>query len=119
LILAGYPREMENFLSLNPGLRSRFPFIFDFPDYDVNELMDIAGHMMNDRQYQFSTEAYKKLKDHFMDVKYNQTPRDFSNGRYVRNIIERSIRTQSMRLLEEESYERNELLTLTSSDIQL
>ena len=59
LILAGYPREMENFLSLNPGLRSRFPFIFDFPDYDVNELMDIAGHMMNDRQYQFSTEAYK------------------------------------------------------------
>ena len=54
-----------------------------------------------------------------MDVKYNQTPRDFSNGRYVRNIIERSIRTQSMRLLEEESFERNELLTLTSSDIQL
>ncbi|WP_281998505.1 stage V sporulation protein K [Priestia flexa] len=119
LILAGYPREMENFLSLNPGLRSRFPFIFDFPDYDVNELMDIADRMMDDRQYQFSGDAYKKLKEHFMDVKYNQTPLDFSNGRYVRNILERSIRAQSMRLLEEANYGKEQLITLKSSDIRL
>lgn len=119
LILAGYPREMENFLSLNPGLRSRFPFIFDFPDYDVNELMDIADRMMDDRQYQFSGDAYKKLKEHFMDVKYNQMPLDFSNGRYVRNILERSIRAQSMRLLEEANYGKEQLITLKSSDIRL
>lgn len=83
LILVGYLREMENFLSFNLGLCFRFLFIFDFLDYDVNELMDIVGYMMNDRQYQFSIEVYKKLKDYFMDVKYNQMFRDFSNGRYV------------------------------------
>src|SRR5690625_3880907 len=38
LILAGYPHEMERFLSLNPGLKSRFPFILDFQNYDVDQL---------------------------------------------------------------------------------
>ena len=42
LILAGYSREMEYFLSLNPGLLSRFPLVIDFPDYTTDQLMEIA-----------------------------------------------------------------------------
>src|SRR5699024_382225 len=40
LILACYPYEIERFLTLNPGLKSRFPLILDFADYDVDQLMD-------------------------------------------------------------------------------
>ncbi|MBM7701954.1 stage V sporulation protein K [Metabacillus iocasae] len=118
LILAGYPKEMDNFLSLNPGLRSRFPFVLHFPDYEVKELMDIGMNMLDERQYTLSTDAYNRLKDHFMDIKYGGSMKDFSNGRYVRNVIELSIRKQAMRLLEEDSYTKDDLLTLKAADIQ-
>lgn len=42
LILAGYKHEMEYFLNTNPGLRSRFPIQIDFPDYTIEELLQIA-----------------------------------------------------------------------------
>src|SRR5699024_6243580 len=42
LILAGYPAEMDQFLMLNPGLKSRFPFHIPFHDYNLDQLLDIA-----------------------------------------------------------------------------
>lgn len=46
LILAGYKHEMEYFLNTNPGLRSRFPIQIDFPDYTIDELLQIAEVMV-------------------------------------------------------------------------
>ena len=119
LILAGYPREMDNFLSLNPGLLSRFPLVVDFPDYSVDDLMDISSRMMTEREYRFSHDAMLKLKEHLMVVKTMTTPTKFSNGRYVRNIIEKSIRSQAMRLLLTDKYNRDDLLTIKSQDLVL
>ncbi|OOP65966.1 stage V sporulation protein K, partial [Heyndrickxia oleronia] len=85
LILAGYSREMDYFLSLNPGLHSRFPLVFHFPDYNVEQLMEIGKRMLNEKEYLLSHEAEKKLKDHLAYVK-TMNPTSFSNGRYVRNI---------------------------------
>lgn len=117
LILAGYSREMDYFLTLNPGLHSRFPLVIDFPDYNIEQLMDIAGRMLNEREYTFSHEAEKKFRDHLIWVKAILSPNSFSNGRYVRNIIEKSIRSQAMRLLMINSYDRHELMTLRSNDL--
>jgi stage V sporulation protein K len=117
LILAGYSREMDYFLTLNPGLHSRFPLVIDFPDYDINQLMEISERMLTEREYTFSHEAEKKLKDHLIWVKAVISPNSFSNGRYVRNIIEKSIRAQAMRLLMLNSYDRHELMTLRSNDL--
>jgi stage V sporulation protein K len=117
LILAGYSREMDYFLTLNPGLHSRFPLVIDFPDYDIEQLMDIAGRMLVEREYALSHEAEKKLKDHLIWVKAVLSPTSFSNGRYVRNIIEKTIRSQAMRLLMLNSYDRHELMTLRSNDL--
>lgn len=64
LILAGYPREMDRFLSMNPGLESRFPFILDFDDYSVDELLNIGNRMLSERQYQLSKQAEWKFRNH-------------------------------------------------------
>lgn len=117
LILAGYSREMDHFLTLNPGLHSRFPIVVDFPDYNIEQLMEISARMLIEREYAFSREAEKKLKEHLIWVKAVLSPNSFSNGRYVRNIIEKSIRAQAMRLLMLNSYDRHELMTLRSNDL--
>lgn len=117
LILAGYSREMDYFLTLNPGLHSRFPLVIDFPDYNIDQLMDIASRMMAEREYMFSREAEKKLREHLIWVKAVLSPNSFSNGRYVRNIIEKSIRAQAMRLLLLNSYDKHELMTIRSNDL--
>jgi stage V sporulation protein K len=116
LILAGYSREMEHFLSLNPGLKSRFPVVLDFPDYTVNQLMEIAKRMLSEKEYQFSKDAEWELKNHLKDLLLQQ-PRSFSNGRYVRNVIEKTIRSQAMRLLINETYERQDLMTIHRQDL--
>jgi stage V sporulation protein K len=117
LILAGYSREMDYFLTLNPGLHSRFPLVIDFPNYTIEQLMEIASRMLDEREYSLSHEAEKKLKDHLIWVKAVLSPNSFSNGRYVRNIIEKSIRAQAMRLLLQNSFDKNELMTLRSNDL--
>ncbi|WP_042356183.1 stage V sporulation protein K [Bacillus rubiinfantis] len=117
LILAGYSREMDYFLSLNPGLHSRFPLVIDFPDYSIEQLMEICARMLIEREYSLSHEAEKKIKDHLIWVKSVLSPNSFSNGRYVRNIIEKSIRAQAMRLLMHNSYDRHELITIRSNDL--
>jgi stage V sporulation protein K len=117
LILAGYSREMEYFLTLNPGLHSRFPLVIDFPNYTIDQLMEISSRMLDEREYTLSHEAEKKLKDHLIWVKAVLSPNSFSNGRYVRNIIETSIRAQAMRLLLQNSFDKHELMTLRSNDL--
>jgi stage V sporulation protein K len=117
LILAGYSQEMEHFLSLNPGLYSRFPLVIDFPDYTVDQLMEIADRMMSEREYSFSRDAQWKLRDHLYTLKNNSTQTGFSNGRYIRNIIEKSIRSQAMRLLINDDYDRQELMTIRTQDL--
>ena len=42
IILAGYERQMESFLSSNPGLNSRFGIRVKFPAYSPAELMALA-----------------------------------------------------------------------------
>lgn len=117
LILAGYSNEMDYFLTLNPGLHSRFPLVIDFPDYNIDQLMEISGKMLVEREYTFSREAEKKVRDHLIWVKAVLSPNSFSNGRYVRNIIEKSIRAQAMRLLMQNSYDKHELMTIRSNDL--
>lgn len=117
LILAGYSNEMEYFLTLNPGLHSRFPLVVDFPDYSIDQLMEIAQLMLKEREYTLSHEAERRLREHLTWIKALLIHNTFSNGRYIRNIIEKTIRSQSMRLLMQNSYDRHDLLTLRSNDL--
>lgn len=118
IIMAGYPREMERFLHLNPGLKSRFPFIIDFPDYNVQHLIEIAKKMAAEREYELTQEATRKLRAHLYDeVQTKQY--NFSNARYIRNLIEQAIRIQAVRLIEEEQLSVTDLMSLTANDFTI
>jgi stage V sporulation protein K len=119
LILAGYQREMEEFLRTNPGLVSRFPIIVDFPDYTVDELMEICSRMLKEREYTLSKEAEWKLREHLNQMKNVLLSSAFSNGRYIRNILEKSIRTQAMRLLTLDRFDKSELMMIEGRDLVL
>lgn len=116
LILAGYPQEMKHFLKMNPGLASRFPFIHSFKNYSVDELMKIANHITEEKQYALTEEAKWKLKHHLR----KQTVRNdihFANGRYVRNIIEKAIRMQALRLVQRSSLSHDDLFYIKDIDL--
>lgn len=118
LILAGYSREMDHFLSLNPGLPSRFPITMKFPDYTNDELMEIANKMVIEREYEISTEAKRKLLDYLQSLRIERSY-NFSNGRLIRNLIEKAVRAQAVRLLYQGTYDRKSLLTLTKEDFKI
>lgn len=118
LILAGYKREMEWFLESNPGLRSRFPIIIDFPNYSVPELMDIAQLMLTKRQYQMSEEAKTELET-ILNQRLKNSHEHSGNARLVRNLIEKAIRVQAVRLVNENSVSRNDLILINNADICL
>lgn len=118
LVLAGYSDEMDDFLQMNPGLPSRFPMIFSFPDFSGDELLQISGQMMEEREYRMTTEARKRLSRH-LHQKVIDHDAHFSNGRYVRNLIEKTIRRQAVRLVREGAFDRDSLLTIRTCDLAL
>ena len=119
LILAGYPEEMERFLDTNPGLPSRFPIVIDFPDYTVDQLVQIAEMMIKERDYTLAPSTVAKLRQILIAEKTRQMT-SFSNARFVRNLIEKSIRQQAVRLvnLYAASPGRQELMTLRPEDLR-
>ncbi|MCM3732077.1 stage V sporulation protein K [Fictibacillus nanhaiensis] len=118
LILAGYPKEMDRFLKLNPGLPSRFPVVISFPDYTADELMEIAKRMLTEREYILTRDCEWKLKSHIERIR-NSENESFSNGRYIRNMIEKAVRRQSVRLLNDSRQDRKTLMTIQSDDLVL
>ena len=100
VILAGYSKEMEDFLEANSGLKSRFPNIIDFPDYTGEELLAIAHITAGSKGYKIDKEAEKPLLDFFNATQLNNA-REAGNGRLVRNKIEEAILNQSRRLVAE------------------
>ncbi|MCZ8513106.1 stage V sporulation protein K [Paenibacillus filicis] len=119
LILAGYSDEMEQFLQTNPGLPSRFPIQLDFPDYTVDQLMQIAELMVKEREYALTPATEMKIRQQIMNEK-QQSEMSFSNARYVRNLIEKAMRNHAVRLLNQHFSQpsKQELMTIRPEDVR-
>ena len=115
VILAGYNYDMEKFLSTNAGLKSRFPNIINFKDYSTDELMKIAEILFESKGYEINSEAKNKLKEIFSVVKEEK---QFGNGRYVRNLYEKAVNNQAMRLSTDMDLTKEELITIIDTDIE-
>ena len=101
VILAGYSREMKEFLTANSGLKSRFANIIDFPDYSGEELMEIAQVIATSKEYHIEEAALKPMQDYFTIVQASAASNS-GNGRLARNLVEDAILTQSKRILRDE-----------------
>jgi len=116
VILAGYRREMNVFMNANPGLRSRFPIQIEFPDYDSEELFQIALQMYQEREYEMSNKCRWKMKCLLDEFVKSHHPHS-GNARYVRNLVEKSIRLQALRLVDQAVLTRSELMRIEDYDI--
>ena len=116
MILAGYNSEMESFIRSNPGLRSRFPIHIDFCDYNEEELFQIAVQMYGEREYQLSSRGRWKLKNELAGFIRSRHPHS-GNARYVRNIVEKSIRLQALRIIDRDILSRRDLMIIEDSDL--
>ena len=97
VILAGYTNEMKQFIDSNPGLQSRFSRYIDFPDYTEDELMQIFKSSLDRYEYTLSPEAKMKLSELFVHAVATKDV-NFGNGRFVRNVFDKTIERQSNRL---------------------
>jgi len=115
IILAGYGEEMNSFMQTNPGLRSRFPIHINFPDYSSDELLAIADMMLLQRQYSLSSGAKDELR--MIIEAMARFHEQNGNARSVRNLIERAMRVQAVRLMDQQEITREDLLLLNRDDI--
>lgn len=113
---AGYTSNVNEFLKSNPGLVSRFPIHIDFEDYTVEQLLDIAVSMLEERDYVMD-DTFKELLAKNLQEEMNRD--NFANARVVRNIVESAIREQSLRLYNSgKETGLEELMTIISEDFK-
>ena len=109
VILAGYTREMETFLTANSGLASRFPNKIEFPDYTADELLDITNVLARGKGYRLAESCTEPLRGYY-ERRQAEDARTAGNGRLARNTLEKAIFNQSRRLVAEPAAELDVIL---------
>jgi probable Rubsico expression protein CbbX len=116
VILAGYKEPMDKFYESNPGLSSRIANHIDFPDYSVDELLQISKLMLQDQQYQLTPEAEIAFGQYI--AKRKEQPL-FANARSVKNALDRARMRQANRIFDSRGQilTKKELVNLEAQDI--
>ena len=109
VILAGYTKEMETFLTANSGLASRFPNKIEFPDYTADELLDITNVLARGKGYRLAESCTEPLRGYY-ERRQAEDARTAGNGRLARNTLEKAIFHQSRRLVAEPAAELDVIL---------
>ena len=136
VIIAGYRADLDRFLDTNEGLRSRFTRSIDFPSYTAAELVEIANAMAAQRDSVFEQSARDDLQTLFGQLAASSSPDAVGidrrsldiagNGRFVRNVVERSEEEREYRLDHRESgaqageevFTDEDLMTITAADVR-
>ena len=116
VVLAGYPTEMDELMAHNPGVRSRFPTVILFEDYNVSELTAIAKGFLKKQHLNMTEEAEATLEKKLTAMVTAEDVQN-GNGRAVRNMMEAAMRGQALRLADDGATLRpSELSLLTAAD---
>ena len=114
VIVAGYPEEMAGFLDSNPGLRSRFPRTITFEDYSDGELVLLLGAFAADGEYVLAPGVEDAARAFFRSAGRG---RGFGNARLARDLFDRMLKRQAVRLAEMPVPAREDLVLLTMDDL--
>ena len=116
VIVAGYPDLMEDFLSSNPGLRSRFNKFIFFDDYTPEELYQIFQSQCERNGYVPDEEALEYAKEFFKN-RYDNRDENYANARDVRNFFEKAVVEQANRISKLENPTDEELTGFKLCDL--
>ena len=117
VVFAGYKDKMDEFYRSNPGLASRVANHIDFPDYNIDELAEIASRILESDQYEFDNEAVMEFRN-YIHGRVNQPL--FANGRTIRNAIVRAKMRQASRLFSanKSSLTKKALVQIKADDLK-
>lgn len=116
VVLAGYSEDMKRFIDSNPGLQSRFNRYVHFSDYSADELKQIFMLNVEKNQYLLESEG-EELLTKILNFAIEHKDKNFGNGRYVRNLFEKTIQNQAIRLSCQPNITSEELSKLKAKDL--
>ena len=116
VVLAGYSEDMKRFIDSNPGLQSRFNRYIHFADYTADELKQIFMLNVDKNQYLLEPEG-EELLSKILNFAIEHKDKNFGNGRYVRNLFEKTIQNQAIRLSCQPNITAEELSKLKAEDL--
>lgn len=116
VIIAGYSKEIKDFVDSNPGLQSRFTRYINFSDYSAEELKQIFLLNVKKNQYFLDDAGIKRL-DQILKYEIEHKDKNFGNGRFVRNLFEKVITNQAIRLSGKPNITKEDLSSLIAEDI--
>ena len=117
VVLCGYKEPMQKLIDLNPGLQSRFPNKFEFPDFTIDELLEITKLRIKEYNYTFTTEAWEKYVHILSSAYQTRDPQTWGNARFIGNQLERIYIQHAGRCVKQQTSGKSELLSLTPEDI--
>lgn len=118
VVMAGYNDEMRDFINTNPGFSSRFNRYINFEDYSVEELVQIFQSLCEQNEYKLEDAAKTKLAN-VIETACKYRDKSFGNGRYVRNLFEKTLENQSNRLALQSNFDKETLTTISALDIPI
>ena len=117
VIVAGYEKNMKDFVAANAGLASRFKRNIVFENYNDLELYQIFYKMCRENNYMIANDASTPIKDACKKV-IEITGERYSNARDVRRFFEGCIQSQSVRLSFKQDKTKMDLMMIKKEDIE-
>ncbi len=119
VIVAGYTKNMKDFIESNPGLKSRFDRTYHFEDFSIDELWEIAVNMYKMKGYSVDVGSEAHLKT-YIKFLHDKRDRFFGNARSIRKIVEKSTRNQELRMagLSKKQRTQKMMSTITIVDVK-
>lgn len=116
VIVAGYTDLMYDFISMNPGLDSRFRFKIEFEDYSSEEMAMIFWTFCNRNGFDITKDAFARIQGLFVSNSPCED-RTFSNARLARNLFENAVMNQAQRLSGIDNPSDSDLTVIVREDL--
>ena len=116
VIIAGYKGDMKRFMDINPGLESRFNRVVNFPDFSTKDLATIFRQMAKKNKYTLSPDVEHWIEP-YIGMLTKERDKNFGNGRWVRNLFEKTVERQSLRIVDLKNPPPEELTTIRMKDV--